>query len=312
MEIPEITAGYFSYIIAASIKTGYLLEFVFHIHIFIQLFTLLKRKFMKHKSIFAIVLTAVLVLNSTILFAGGIITIEESRRNKTSINKTYIEKHLMRMESKIGDEMYVAIFNAEKEILYNIDMKKKNYVMITKADLEKVGSKMNNVNKLLEAKLKDLPKEQQEMMKKMLQQNMPEHEEQKEDKSYSLVNKNEKVGSWNCDKYRVKEDDEITKDVWVTDWTNSGLKDEYKNVLKSMEKFFNYFTDQLGSKVKSQSINLDFSLADKGIPVKTVYYSNGEENGSSIVKEIKETELPYSLFLVPTDFEKTNPFAEFK
>ena len=266
---------------------------------------------MNRVSMFFVILTTVMIFNSIKIWGGGIITIEESRRNSTVINKTYIEKHLMRMESQIGDEMYVAIFNAEKEILYNIDMKKKTYVMITKADLEKVGNRLNDVNKLLEDKLKDLPQEQQEMMRKMMKQNLPEQNTPKKEKSYSLVGEGEKIENWECDKYRVKEDDEVIRDVWVTDWKNSGLKDDYKTVLKSMEKFFNFFTDQLGNKVRSQSLNLDFSLADKGIPVKTVYYTNGEENGTSIVKEIKEEELPYSLFIVPTDFEKTNPFAKF-
>ena len=254
------------------------------------------------------IFTVILMLNSAKLFAGGIITIEQNRRNQITINKTYIEKHLMRIESQIGDDLFVAIFNADKEILYNIDMKNRTYVMITKDDLEKIGNKLSSVNKMLEEKLKELPEEQREMMKKMMQQNMPKQEEQKKEKSYSLTGQNEKVRDWNCDKYTVKENDELIRDVWVTDWSNSGLKDDYKSVLKSMEKFFNYFTDQLGNKVKSQSLNLDFSLADKGIPVKTVYYTNGEVNGSSIVKEIKETELPYSLFIVPSDFEKTNPF----
>ena len=266
---------------------------------------------MNRTSLLFIIISALIVFGSLKVFAGGIITIEETRRNNTVVNKTYIEKYLMRMESRIGDEMYVAIFNAEKEVLYNINMKKKTYVMITKADLEKVGNKLNDVNKLLEDKLKDLPKEQQEMMRKMMKQNMPDKDTPKKDKSYSLVTEGEKIESWICDKYRVKEDNEITRDVWVTDWKNSGLKDDYKTVLKSMEKFFNYFTDQLGNKVKSQSLNLDFSLADKGIPVKTVHYTNGEENGTSIIKEIKEEELPYSLFIVPTDFKKTDPFSGF-
>lgn len=260
--------------------------------------------------IFSIMLSGIIILTSFAAKAGGIITIEETRRNSTIVNKTYIEKHLMRMESQIGDDIYVAIFNAEKEVLYNIDMKKKSYVMITKSDLEKIGDKMNNVNKMLEEKMKDLPKEQREMMKKMMQKNMPKQDAAKDEKSYSLAGQDEKIGSWSCDKYRVKENGEIIKDVWVTNWKDSGLRDEYKTVLKSMERFFNFFTDQLGNKVKSQSLNFDFSLADKGIPVKTVYYTNGKENGSSMVKEIKEEELPYSLFIVPADFEKTDPFSQ--
>lgn len=267
---------------------------------------------MNSRKILFIVGVFVSTFSSASMFAGGIITIEENRRNKTVINKTFIEKHLMRMESKIDDEMYIAIFNAEKEILYNLDIQNKTYVQITKTDLEKVGSKMNNVNSMLEEKLKDLPEEHKEMMRKMLQQKMPGQTEQKKDKTYSLISENEKVLNWKCDKYRVKEGDDLLKDVWVTDWKNSGLKVEYKNVLKSMEKFFNFFTSQLGNQVKSQSLNLDFSLADKGIPVKTVYYANGEENGSSIVKEIKEEELPITLFIVPTDFKRTNPFEQFQ
>lgn len=254
-------------------------------------------------------ITAIIIIYSGEMLAGGIITIEENRRNNTAVNKTYIENQFIRMESHIGDELFVAIYNSNEEILYNINTQNRSYVEITKNDLEKIGSKMKSIDKMLEEKLKDLPKEQREMMQKMMQKNFPKQNEIKKEKTYSLVNQNEKVSKWECDKYEVRENDLLIRDVWVADWSNSGLKDEYKHVLKSMEKFFNYFTDQLGNKVQSRSINFDFSLADKGIPVKTVFYSNGEENGSSIVKEIKETELPLSLFIVPSDFTKENPFV---
>ena len=265
---------------------------------------------MNKKFLTFILFSLIVVFNNLNLSAGGVITIEETRKNTSILNNIYIEKHLIRIESQIGEEIHISIFNAEKEILYNIDMKNKSYVMITKDDLEKIGSKMHAVNKILEDKLKDLPKEQREMMNKMMQRNISKQPEMNKEITYSLVYENVKALNWNCDKYTVKENEELIRDVWVTDWSNSGLKDEYKNVLKSMEKFFNYFTDQFGNNVQSHSISLDFTLADKGIPVKTIYYSNGKENGMSIVKKIKEIELPYSLFMVPTEFKKTDPFSQ--
>lgn len=167
---------------------------------------------------------------------------------------------------------------------------------------------MTDANKMFEEKMKELPKEQSDMMMKLMKDKMIPPQEKSEDKIYSRVNTGEKVGSWICDKYSVTESKTLIREVWIADWNYTGLKLDYKNVLKSLEKFFNYFTEQLGDKVKSQSLNLDFSLADKGIPIKTIHYANGEETGSSVVNEIKETELPYSLFMVPSGFTKENLF----
>lgn len=245
------------------------------------------------------------------LFAGGVITIEESRRGKTIINKTYIENNMMRIESNYDGELFVSIFNADKEVLYSVDYKKQSYIMITKKDLEKVGAKLSEVNDLLMEKLKDLPKEQQEMMKKMMGKSMDNIVKEKPDKKYTRTGKSEKINNWDCDKYEVKEADVLTKEVWVTDWKNSGLQAEYKNVMKGVETFFKFFTDQLGDKVNSKSLTFDFSLADKGVPIKTINYNpQGEQNGSSLVKEIKEEDIPLSTFMVPSDFKKENPFAQ--
>ena len=263
---------------------------------------------MKNKTIMSIFFIFLFLFNAVKIFGGGIFTIEETRRNKTILSKTYIEKHLLRIESNIGGKMYISIYNSEKEILYNIDIQKKTYSVITKSDLEKIGDRMNNTNKMFEEKMKELPKEQREMMMKMMNDKMIPPQQNSDDKIYLRVNTGEKIGSWVCDKYNVTENKTLIREVWIADWNYTGLKLDYKNVLKSLEKFFNYFTEQLGDKVKSQSLNLDFSLADKGIPVKTIHYANGEENGSSIIKEIKEEELPYSLFMVPSGFTKDNLF----
>lgn len=263
---------------------------------------------MKNKVLINIFFILLFLFNADKIWGGGIFTIEETRRNKTIQSKTYIEKHLLRMESNIDGKMYISIYNSEKEILYNIDMQKKTYSMITKGDLEKIGNRMNDANKMFEEKMKELPKEQRDMMMKMMNDKMTPPSQKAEEKIYLRMKTGEKIGSWICDKYSVTENKTLIREVWIADWNYTGLKLEYKNVLLSLEKFFNYFTEQLGDKVKSQSLNLDFSLADKGIPVKTIHYTNGEENGSSIIKEIKEEELPYSLFMVPSGFTKDNPF----
>lgn len=72
------------------------------------------------------------LINAVEILGGGIFTIEETRRNKTILSKTYIEKHLMRMESNIDGKMYVSIYNSVKEILHIIDMQKKTFSIISK------------------------------------------------------------------------------------------------------------------------------------------------------------------------------------
>lgn len=254
-----------------------------------------------------IFLIGMFLFNPAKFFAGGIFIIEETRRNKTIQSKTYIEKHLLRIESNIDGEMYISIYNSEKEILYNINTQRKVYTAITKTDLEKIGSRIKEAKKLFEEKMKSLSSEQQDLMKRM-KEKTDAFQDIQNDRVYLRVKPGEKIGNWVCDKYRVTENENLLREVWIADWNNAGLELNYKNVLLSLEKFFNYFTEQLGDKVKSQSLNLDFSLADKGIPVKTIHYAGGEINGTSIIKEIKEEELPYSLFIVPSGFTKENPF----
>lgn len=80
------------------------------------------------------------LINAVEILGGGIFTIEETRRNKTILSKTYIEKHLMRMESNIDGKMYVSIYNSVKEILHIIDMQKKTFLLYQKTILKKSGT----------------------------------------------------------------------------------------------------------------------------------------------------------------------------
>ena len=239
------------------------------------------------------------------LFAGGIIKVKSIPENggEVSQNIIYIQDGKMRIETSDGGEKTITIIDPKEGKLISIDPAKETYIVLTEEDFNNF---MQKINEKKEEILKQFPEEQREAMRQMIDQQMGGMSNQPKTE-YNKVGE-ENFNGYDCEVYNgIKADEQVEK-LWITPWENMKLKDEYVTVFKGMEKFFQKMADSMGDFGKMMENEFDTEMFDKGFPVKTIEYEDGEPVSTDIIEEVSEDNLPASLFEAPKNMTRENPF----
>jgi len=122
------------------------------------------------------------------------------------------------------------IFDGEKNLLHFIDDRRQ---LIASGTIDELCEGMNQ---MMESMFEDIPPEQREMMKKMMQGETGESE---------VVDKGSggKIAGFATTRYEVLQDGELREEIWTTD--DASLRKEVQGVIKALMKFSSCF-DQTG------------------------------------------------------------------
>ena len=89
------------------------------------------------------------LLTHPLLAADGILIVEKSTTGTTTrTSQAQIEKTRMRSESAGPNGTVIMTFDGAAEVLRTIDMQKKTYTEMTKADVDRMGAQMAGANAL--------------------------------------------------------------------------------------------------------------------------------------------------------------------
>ncbi|MGQ3684382.1 MAG: DUF4412 domain-containing protein [Candidatus Loosdrechtia sp.] len=255
------------------------------------------------KFVLSFAFTVVMLI--TIAEAGIVITGTEKALdeygNHTTI-KVYVDANRMRVETKDAETDQVVIFCGDSELFRVIDNTEKTYMEMTKADLMKIGRKMNDMMKMLEEKMKNIPPQQREMMAQMMKNQMPSVQESKI--TYKLIASDEKVHQWICKKYEGHRDGIKTEEIWTANLKDLAISHDDLKVMKMVSKFFESFLNDTSSFYKIGSEDWEKEMGYSGIPVRTITYTNGEMSEIMEISEIQRQNLPASLFELPEELKK--------
>jgi len=259
------------------------------------------------------VMFVVVLFGVSNLFAGVVIVnrVESKTMGKTATMKYMFDKNGFRMES--GEEMGpdLVIFNRDKEVLWLVDTGKGTYTEITRQDLEKMNAMIEQHMKMFEEQMKNVPPDHRKMMEKYMSKMMGKGNETKTD--FQKVASGVKMKQWICDQYEGKRGDEKISDVWTTDWKKLGITEEDMSV---MQEFSDYFESLRSKQEKIGGFNFSFGGDDEegklpGVPVKTVYYQNGQVETVTELVEIKKQDLDKGMFSLPSGLQKeASPFQK--
>ncbi|MCM8808398.1 MAG: DUF4412 domain-containing protein [Candidatus Omnitrophica bacterium] len=211
---------------------------------------------------------------------------------------SYIEKDKMRYDVKTEKRDMAVIFRADKELFWSIDNKKKNYIEITKADMERMKKKMEEGMKMMEEQFKNLPPEQRKKMEEMMKGKMKIETPKI---VYKKVATAQKVNQWVCDKYEGYEGKNKVEEIWTTDFSKIGLKPEDLKIMEEMGKFFSEMMKGVSFyKIQTEKKEDKFF----GVPVRIIGYDKGEKKFKMELKEIKRENLAPTLFEIPKGYKK--------
>ncbi len=185
------------------------------------------------------------------------------------------------------------IFDGEKNLLHFIDDRRQ---LIASGTIDELCEGMNQ---MMESMFEDIPPEQREMMKKMMQGETGESE---------VVDKGSggKIAGFATTRYEVLQDGELREEIWTTD--DASLRKEVQGVIKALMKFSSCF-DQTGFAGESsyESSPEYLAIFDRGVPVKIVEHGVADEAPNT--SQLSPREIPDATFALPTGYQ-TVPMSE--
>jgi len=261
------------------------------------------------KSILRITLTlfAGLAFNYLLAEEGIVIKSEtQLKSGKTESTTIYIGDVMVKMGGGSAD----VIFDSSRESFTVIDHEKKEVLLITRQDMDMLKSQVNQMMKMMEEQLKNLPPEQQEMVKKNMGGNMSSSEEIP-DYDFKLVKRGVQVGEWDSDHYESFLEGEKKGDLYIADYSQLGVSKSDFGSMKKLGDFIQDLTEGFSS-FKMESTEGGFlgfkgegnPIFTVGVPIKVVEYEEGARGNVMTIKEIKKEDLSSSIFKAPSGYKQ--------
>jgi hypothetical protein len=236
----------------------------------------------------------VLLTGAASAFAGEgvLITQRITMGTGQQTQQIQIEKDRVRAEmSAVGKQ--VVIFDAAKQLVYVLNVDRKTYSELTKAQADQLGGAVQGMMSQIQASMANLPPEQRAQMEAMMRGRgmgmasaaKPEYKKTGTDH----------VGKWTCDKYEGTANGQKVSEVCTVDPSALGLSANDVQMLRQFATFF--------QKLISQGIGMtDMSNPSfSGVPVRTISTSGSV---TSEWTDVSKQNFADTLFAIPADFKK--------
>jgi hypothetical protein len=145
---------------------------------------------------------AVGLLTGTLYAADGILIVEKTTSGGTShTNQVQIEPTRMRAESTSdGGARQAVVFDGTKQVLDIINLDKKTYTELTKADVDRLASQVSGAMGQMQAMLDKLPPDQRAKYEAMMKgRGVPGPVDAADKVTYRKTGQ-DTDGKWNCTK----------------------------------------------------------------------------------------------------------------
>jgi hypothetical protein len=229
-----------------------------------------------------------------------------------STDQTYITKDRIRVNLTSPRSKETLIFRKDHQIFWFIDHIHKTYNEITKSDLAKIKSSMQNSKgmreKMMEGRFMDMTPEQRKQFEKMMTQQEALKDLQTKT-TYKKLNSNVKIKKWACTHYEGEKNKHKKNDIWTIDASKLGLSPEHVQVIQDLNNFFEEIDHDNIALFKSNPLPEGY----QGIPIKMVSYSfDGKPQKILELQDVQKQDLAPSLFDLPLGYKKEEiPWEKF-
>ncbi|AHM61247.1 hypothetical protein D770_14965 [Flammeovirgaceae bacterium 311] len=258
------------------------------------------------KIFFPLLASLCLLLCSSALLAQDVLMITSEmldKKAKSSISRVYLTEDKLLMESDDNKNM-TTLYDAEKEEMYLIDHKKKEYTLMDKAALEAMNAQLQEAAKQMELTLQQMPESQRKMMEAQMSSIMGSNEPI----TYEKEGAETPVKSWKSTKYVGKSGDKLRHEVYIASYQELG---EDKDQFKALVSLYTLLQDQLQAMGRNMPGMTAFSTPDmlpgdvEGLPVKSIYYDvQGQPEITSTMNAIENTTLAADKWQVPPKYKQ--------
>ena len=252
---------------------------------------------MKHILSLASALAVVAVVSLAAQSPGITLVQSETRDGKVTTTLTQMDKSHIRTETSNG----VFIFDGDAQVMRMVNMERKSYTEITKADVQKMSQQMSAAME----KLKDMPPAQRAMMEKMMSgRGMPGAGPAVAPLTYKGTG-SDKAGQWACAKYDGMRAAEKVVEICTVEPKALGLTPGDFEVAKQLAEFMKSLVPQMADRIAVVGTPAEQGFS--GVPIRQSHFSNGKVTSVNELKEIKREAIPASAWQAPAGFKRESP-----
>jgi hypothetical protein len=199
--------------------------------------------------------------------------------------------YMPKMYKQVTDRQTI-VFRLDKDRIYMIDYKDKEYAEMTFAEMEAATKQAMGQMDELKEQMKDMPPEQREAMEKMLG-NTGMGSKSKSKMEVAKTGEKSTISGYSCVKYILKENGKEVGIIWTTASVSG-----YDGMKKDMKKF----SERLMAQMPKGKELSDAILKINGFPIQTQL-----GNITSTVTKVEKKKIATSEFEVPAGFKKVSP-----
>ena len=237
--------------------------------------------------------------------AQGILFVQKETQNgQSSTNQIQMDKTHMRAESHASGESMAFIFDGSKQIASMVNLNKKTYMEMTKADLEQTKKQLDSVMAQMQEQLKNLPPEQRQIVEQMMRGRggLPGGPPAAAPKVQYRAAGSDKAGQWTCAKYEGYVGQQKTSEVCTVDPKEFGLSAADFDVARQFGDFMKTLMPTASGEMFVNGTPDDQGFS--GIPVRQTSFQNGKVQSVREITEFRRETVPASAFEVPAGFRK--------
>jgi hypothetical protein len=251
------------------------------------------------------------------LFAAEGVLIVQTTTNgaKTQTSQIQIEKDRMRTEMVgANGEQQAMVFDGAKQVLTIINLTKKTYSEITKADIDAMGAQLSDAMAQVQGRLAGLPPAQRAQIEAMMRgRGAPPAAPAAPPPLKTEYRKTgtDKVGKWTCDKYEGYMNGQKVSELCAVDPRALGLALSDFEITKQFATFFSGMMSQFQGRGRGEmfAIGSVESQGFSGVPVRHATYANGALQSTMELTDVSRQSFAASTYAVPSGFQKEAGFG---
>ncbi|MBS3764841.1 MAG: hypothetical protein KGZ25_16190 [Planctomycetes bacterium] len=205
------------------------------------------------------------------------------------------------------------IFRGDEKTIWFVEDEKETATEISEEAIKKISAQLDKIRKTLD----DMPEEQREMVKRMMQQKMKNFElppeGEKEDLKLKRTEQTKTINDYSCKKVEVWKGSAKIADMWIAEWDSVQYTEELKSAYVEMAEFAHSLRSILSNSLRQNYIQMPITQSGLGeeaggMPICTVHYTEDNEIASkTTVKKIEAVDLSEESFRPPENYKLTKP-----
>jgi hypothetical protein len=255
------------------------------------------------------ILGGLCVATASLQAAEGVLIMQRTTTSGGSqkTSQVQIEKNRMRTEMTDANGAKTAVvFDGTKQVMYMINLDRKTYTEMTKADADRLGGMAQGAMAQMQAKMASLPPEQRAKVEAMMKSTGTAMGMGTSARTEYRKTGTDKVGKWTCDKYEGYRNGEKATEICTVDPSALGFTAADFAVTTQFVEFFKAMIPQGADELFGLGKPEDKGFS--GLPIRTVTTVMGRQTTSELIDASRQS-FPDAVFAVPEGFQKQDVTA---